>query len=142
MTELVDRIARAAENAVATCDARDSGQLDYSEASLAVVEEMLAEAGQWLSEMTPEQVTTLVQDLGCYVLEVGRREFGGRYQWHEGRDQPVLVVGEPSFRVAIITWDKVRGRINGDTGDNIPFFYAGFAGRARQAVPSTDVLYV
>jgi hypothetical protein len=142
MDELPDQIARSAEKAVAMCDGRGGSELDYSEASLAVVEEMLAEAGQWLSEMTPGQVTTLVQDFGCYILEVGRREFGGRYQWHDGRYQPVLIVGEPAFRVAIITWDKVRGRLGGDKGDNIPFFYAGFAERARRATPGTDALYV
>jgi hypothetical protein len=142
MGELPDQIARAAGKAVAMRAGRGGGELDYTEASLAVVEEMLAEAGQWLSEMTPEQVTTLVQDVGCYILEVGRREFGGRYQWHDGRDQPVLVVGEPAFRVALIAWDKVRGRLGGDAGDNVPFFYAGFAARARQAAPGTDALYV
>jgi hypothetical protein len=140
--ELPDQIATAAEKAVAMCEGRGGGELDDSEASLAVVEDMLAEAGQWLSEMTPDQVTTLVQDFGGYVLEVGRRAFGGRYQWHDGRDQPVLVVGEPAFRVAVLTWDKVRGRLGGDAGDNIPFFYAGFAERARAAVPGTDVLCV
>ena len=142
MGELSDQIAAGAEKAVAMCQGRGGGAMDYSEASLSVVEDMLAEAGQWLSEMTPDQVTTLVQDFGCYVLEVGRREFGGRYQWHDGRDQPVLVVGEPAFRVAMLTWDKVQGRLCGDAGDNIPFHYAGFAGRSRHAVPGTDALYV
>jgi len=141
MDELPDQIARSAEKAVAMCAGR-GGDLDYSEASIAIVEEMVAEAGEWLAELTPGQVTTLVQDFGCYILEVGRREFGGRYQWHDGRDQPVLVVGEPGFRVAIITWDKVRGRLSGDVGDNLPFFYAGFAERARRAAPGTDTLYV
>jgi hypothetical protein len=140
--ELSDQITRAAEKAVARCEGRGNGKLDYSETSLALVEEMLAEAAQWLSKLIPEQVASLVQDFGCYILEVGRREFGGRFMWHEGRDQPVLVVGEPAFRVAMITWDKVRGRLGGDKGDNIPFFYAGFAGRVRQSVPGTDALYV
>jgi hypothetical protein len=141
MAELSDQIVRSARKAVVMSEDR-GGILDYSEASLAVVEEMLDEAGRWLTGLTPDQISTLVEDLGCYILEVGRREFGGRYQWHDGRDQPVLVVGEPAFRVALITWDRVRGRLGGDAGDNIPFFYAGFAGRARQAVPGTDALYV
>ena len=142
MDEHPDEIARCAENAVAMCKGRSGRELDYSEARLEVFEDMLAEAAQWGSDMTREQITTLVQDFGCYVLEVGRRQFGGRFLWHDGRDQPVLVVGEPTFRVAIIAWDKVRGRLGGDEGDNIPFFYAGFAERARQAVPGTDALYV
>ena len=142
MDDLPDQIARAAEKVVAMCEGRGGGKLDYSEASLELVEEMVVETGEWLSEMTSEQVTTLVQDFGCYILEVGRREFGGRFQWHDGRDQPVLVVGEPAFRVAIVTWDKVRGRLGGDEGDNIQFFYAGFAERARRAGPGSDALYV
>jgi hypothetical protein len=43
-----------------------------------------------------------------------------------------LVVGEPAFRVAIMTWDKVRGQLSGDPADNIPFFYTGFAERVRR----------
>jgi hypothetical protein len=142
MDELSKDIGRSAQNAVIMCESRDGGRLDYSEASLDVVEEMLAETSDWVAELTPGQLSTIVQGFGCYVLEVGRREFGGRYQWHEERDQPVLVVGEPAFRVAMLTWDKVRGRIGGDAGDHIPFFYAGFAERARHAAPGTDALYV
>src|SRR5262245_52580541 len=142
MDELPDQIARSATKAVAMSGGRPGGELDYTEASLTVVEEMLGEAGQWLSELTPEQFTTLAQDFGCYILEVGRRQFGGHYEWHDGQDQPVLVVGEPTFRVALITWDKVRGRLGGDAADNIPFFYSGFAEQARRATPGSDALYV
>ena len=142
MAELLDQITRAAGKAVAMSEDRGGGQLDYSEASLTVVEELVIEAGRWLAEMTPEQVSTAVEDFGCYVLEVARREFGGRYQWYDGRHQPVLVVGEPTFHVAMMTWDKVRGRLGGDAADNLAFFYAGFAERARQAVPGTRALYV
>lgn len=46
------------------------------------------------------------------------------------------------WTVAIIAWDKVRGRVGGDEGDNIPFFYPGFADRARKAKPGDDALYV
>lgn len=103
---------------------------------------MLAEASQFVPDMPSEQVDGLVQMFGCYVLEVARREFGGRYCRHDDRDQPVLVVGEPAYRVAMITFVKVRGRLSGDEGDNIPFFYQGFAGRARSAEPGTDALYI
>jgi hypothetical protein len=142
VTEFFEQIASAADNAVEMSKGRGGGELDYSAASLGVVEEMLAESAEWRSELTPGQVMTLVKDFGSYILEVGRREFGGRYLWHEERDQPVLVVGEPAFRVAMLTWDKVRGRLDGDTADNIPFFYAGFSERVRAAVPGTDALYV
>jgi hypothetical protein len=44
--------------------------------------------------------------------------------------------------VALLTWDQVRGRLSGDLSCNIPFLYAGFAERARQAKPGSDALYV
>ncbi|MBY0461391.1 MAG: hypothetical protein K2V38_29085 [Gemmataceae bacterium] len=141
MAEIAEEIARAAESAVSLCRTM-TGELDYSEGSLAVVEEFLAEAAGFVTELDSDQVVGLIQDFGCYILEVGRREFGGVYQWHGDRDQPVLVVGAPAFRVAMLAWDKVRGRLGGDKGDNIPFFYAGFAERARLAEPGTDALYV
>lgn len=142
MEELVQDIADAAAKAVEMCESEDGSELDYSETSLTVIEDLLAEAADWAAEMTPDQLRTLSQNFGCYILEVARRQFGGRYLWFDQRDQPVLVVGEPAFRVALLTWDKVQGRLSGDEGDNIPFFYAGFAERARLANPGDDVLYV
>ncbi len=143
MNDFAQYVAQAAEDAVAACEYFRGSPLDYSEASLALVEETLAEAAGWDDdELTPEQLQNFARSLGCYVLEVARREFGGRYCWFEQRDAPVLVVGEPAFRVALLTWDQVRGRLSGDSGCNIPFLYAGFADRIRRAEPGTDVLYV
>ena len=142
MGDVTEQISRAAQDAVRTSVARGKGSLDYSEGSLTMAEELLAEAAVWIAELTPGQLSTLIQNFGCYVLEVGRWEFGGRYYWHDNRSQPVLVVGEPDFRVAILAWDRVRCRLHGDASNNIPFFYAGFAARARQAAPGVDVLYV
>jgi hypothetical protein len=142
MDKLANEVALAAARAVSISKDRNGTPLDFSEASLALVEEMLEECSAAVDEMTPKQLEMLVEDFGCYILEVGRKEFGGRYYWFDQREQPVLVVGEPAFRVAMITWDKVRGRLKGDKADNIPFFYAGFAQRARQAKPGDDALYV
>lgn len=116
--------------------------LDYSEASLSALEELLAEAGGHGSELPPQTVHALIQIAGSYILEVAFRAHGGAFYWHDGRDQPVLVVGEPTYRVAIMTFDKVRGRISGDEADNIEFFYEGFVGRLGTAVAGDDVLYV
>jgi hypothetical protein len=140
--ELAQDIAQAAEDAVAACEYLCGSPPDYSEASLAAVEEALGQAKDWDKEMPPEEFENVARAFGCYVLEVARRQFGGRYCWFEQRDAPVLVVGEPVFRVALLTWDHVRGRLSGDVACNIPFLYAGFAERARQAEPGTDALYV
>jgi hypothetical protein len=142
MDDLTQNIAEAAEDAVAVCEHLRGEPLDYSEASLAAVEETLAEAAGWDGELTPEQLRNFAQSFGCYVLEVARRKFSGRYCWFERRDAPVLVVGEPAFRVALLTWDQVRGRLSGDRDCNISFLYAGFAERVRRAEPGTDALYV
>jgi hypothetical protein len=142
MDDLAHDIAEAAEDAVAVCEHLRGEPPDSSEASLQAVEEALAEAAGWEDELTPEQLQNFARSFGCYVLEVARRAFGGRYCWFEQRDAPVLVVGEPAFRVALLTWDQVRGRLAGDPGCNIPFLYAGFAERVRRAEPGTDALYV
>ena len=131
-----------AADAIETGRASDATKLDYLEASLEVVEDILSDAAGYASDLTPDQIMILAQNFGCYILEVGRREFGGRYCWFDQRDQPVLVVGEPEYRVALLAWERVKGRLTGDEGDNIPFFYAGFAERARRAEPGSDALYV
>ena len=73
---------------------------------------------------------------------VAHRKHGGKFLRHGQREEPVLVVGEPKFHVALMAFDKVRGRIAGVRGDNIRFFYEGFAARVKSAVPGTKVLYV
>ena len=135
-----NQIQENAESAVKQLQARAGGKLDYSPGSLAVVEEMLGEAAT--QQLKPESREALIELLGCYILEVGMREHGGKYAYFEARKQPVLVVGEPSFHVAMVTFDKVRGRLSGDLGDNIPFFYEGFSERVRNATPGTSALYV
>jgi hypothetical protein len=140
--EFTQQVVDAAQKAVDLCEVRRGGKLDFTEASLSIVEEMLAEAAHYAADLPPGHLTGLAQQFGSYILEVGRREFGGHYLWHDEREQPVLVVGEPKFRIALIAWDRVRGRVGGDEGDSIPFFYAGFAGRARKSKPGDDALYV
>lgn len=135
-------VQRAAASIVEACRNRAPDRLDYSEDSLAVVEELLAEASEFAGDMSEEQLDNLAQKFGCYILEVARRTCGGRYLWHPDRDAPVLVVGEPRFRVAMLTWDKTKSRLLGDEADNIPFFYAGFAGQVRSATDGFDTLYV
>lgn len=141
--QLANSISHSAAKLVELCEECGTGDvLDFSCESLTIVETMAEEAAQWRSTLSPEQLTNLAQNIGCYLLEVGRREFGGNYLWHDPREQPMLVVGEPTYHVALMTWDKARGRLGGDRADNLPFFYDGFAARVRQAVPGTRALCV
>lgn len=64
---------------VEACQNRAHGRLDYSEDSLAVIEELLDEASAFTGDMSEEQLDDLAQQFGCYILEVGRRTCGGRY---------------------------------------------------------------
>jgi hypothetical protein len=116
--------------------------LDYTEASIPVVEEALQEVSVYLAEIPEAAQRLTAERFGCYLLVVGYRTFGGRTLWHEEREQPVLVVGEPDCRIAMVTWDKVLGRLRGDKADDIAFFWDGFAERARQREPGLDVLFV
>jgi hypothetical protein len=142
MNEVLDQVVTAAERAVASLQARANGRLDYSVASLEAIDEMLAEASAYVAELDEDVVTGLVQQVGCYVLEVARRAYGGTYYWHPEGEQPVLVVGEPEAHVAIMTWSKVVGRLTGDVGDDIPFFFAGFAAKAVEPEAGSSVLFV
>jgi hypothetical protein len=139
---LADQIRQKAELAVSQFQKRASANLDYSEKSLAKMEELLSEAAEYKNQMQEPEVKALVELMGSYILEVAFRKYGGKYFWHEGRNQPVLVVGQPKFKVGIMTFDKVKGRLSGDKGDNIVFFYEGFAASLKNASPGMDVLYV
>jgi hypothetical protein len=131
MTKLGREIKISAERVVGMAKSRGLAGLDYSERSLETVEEMLAEASAYFDEMTGDQRECLAQDFGCYILEVARQTYGGRYTWWEEHQEPVLVHGEPEFHLAIAAWDKVRRRLSGDLSNNIPFFFQGFSERAK-----------
>ena len=142
MNAILEEVTTAAERAVVSLQARAGGRLDFSAESLGAVDEMLVEASAYVAELDEAVVTGLVQQLGCYVLEVGRRAFGGEYYWHEEGEQPILVVGEPAAHVALMTWSRTVGRLTGDQGDDIVFFFSGFAEKARQPEPGSNVLFL
>ena len=88
MNAIQDEVTTAAERAVTSLQARADGRLDYSPASLAAVDEMLVEVSGYAAELDEAVVTGLVQQLGCYVLEVARRAYGGTYYWHDEGSNP------------------------------------------------------
>jgi len=142
MTTVLQDVVGTAKRAVDTFHDRSGGGLDFSESSLSIVEEMLAEASDYISEMRQSEISSLVQLLGCYILEVARTTYGGEYAWLDEEKGPVLIVGEPATHIAIATWAKVRGRVSGDPADNIPFFYQGFAEMAKAMPTGQRTLFV
>jgi len=142
MNAIQEEVTSAAERAVASLQARAGGRLDYSAASLAAVDEMLVEVSGYVADLDEAVVTGLVQQLGCYVLEVARRAYGGTYYWHDEGQQPVLVVGEPDAHIALLTWSKVTGRLTGDVGDDIAYFFQGFAEKAALPEAGSSVMFL
>jgi len=142
MADLTTDITKTAAGMIGAYEQWAKGRLDYSVASLVVVDELLDRLAEYVPEMTPEQVQVIASDFGCYALEVARKANGGVFRWFESRRQPVLVVGEPDFKVAIATWDVAKARARGDTGASISFLYEGFGGRVKSARPGEDALYV
>ena len=141
MNDIKSEVARLASSAVEMLQER-APNLDFSQKSLSQIEEVLEEASNYADELPDQHVSTLAQQVGCYILEVAHRQFGGNFFWHDQLNQPVLVVGEPEKHIALATWDKVRGRISGDPADNIPFFYDGFEERVKTSMPGTKALYL
>lgn len=141
MDDLFQQVVDKAERAVAQLSDQSNAALDYSESSLSAVETMLTEAAGLTGQMPDGQIDGLVRILGSYVLEVGRREFGGKYYWFEEREQPVLVIGEPDYKIAVLAFDKVRGRLFRDQAETLPYFYQRFAESVRTADSGIDVLY-
>lgn len=142
MTTVLLDVVNTAKRAIDAFHERSNGGLDFSEASLSIVEEMLAEASSHAEEMPQSQISGLVQLFGCYILEVARTQYGGEYAWLDDTQGPVLVVGEPETHIAIATWAKVRGRLRGDPADNIPFFFQGFSDMARTPAPGKRMLFI
>jgi len=142
MDALLQEVRSAAERAISLSQSRPDTTLDYSASSFVLVEKMLAEAHEYVEALSALELDDLVRSIGCYLLESARRAMGGEYKWFQDREQPVLIVGEPKFHVALATWGKVRGRVMGDPGDNIPFHMSGFWDRATAALPGDRVLFI
>lgn len=106
--------------------------LDYTVESLQLVDEALEEASDFYDEMNEQQQNNLIGSAGSYIFEVARRNFGGKYYWHDQLNQPILVTGQPEFEVSIIAYDKVKGRLENGKEDNIPFYFAGYVERAKE----------
>jgi hypothetical protein len=140
MSTLTSEIERFAAMAVEMSRESPRPVLDYSEASVPVLEEMAGEAAGHRGELNDDQRHGLVRAFGCYLLEVARRTYGGAYQWHEASSQPVLVFGEPACHIALFAWDRVAARIAGGPADSVALHYDEFAAHARSPEPGERLL--
>lgn len=142
MTSLAEYIADSVKDLHGFMGPDVGRQLDLSENSLILVEDILTDLVGRFGAYDVDQRQRIVELFGCYILEVGRSAFGGSYVWHPDQKAPILIIGDIDKHVGMLTWPKVAGRLTGDVGDNIPFFYEGFAERAKGPAPDASVLYV
>lgn len=109
--------------------------LDFSSDTLDVVDDIL-ETFRAQDGPLPEPLLWMVS---CYVLEVARREYGGRYLSGPESDPVVLVMGEPEVQIGIMVFSKVRGRIANGEEDSITFFYDGIEPAIARGLDATIV---
>jgi hypothetical protein len=100
--------------------------LDFSVDSLTIIDKLLEEASDFYEEMGETQQKNLVETVGAYIFEVAKRNYGGTYFWYDHLNQPILVTGEPIFKMSLLAFEKVKGRLKNGYEDNIPFFFAGY----------------
>lgn len=137
--DFCEEVAADADKFVQYAEQKGGWLLDYSENSIEMVETVIGVLSRDYDRLSSEERSSIVHDCGSYVLEVGRRQFGGRYKFYTERGQVILVVGEPEFSAAFLAHGKVEGRLRGDPEENLPFHYRGL----REAVAlKQSVLYV
>lgn len=102
----------------------DKGNFNFSVDSLRNVDDILEELRDF--ELDDDILDSASSMAGCYIFEVARRNYGGKYYWVQERDQPVLVTGEPEFSVSIFAFEKVRSRLQNGKEDEIPYYFDGY----------------
>jgi hypothetical protein len=140
--EFIAAATANAERFVQSAAGRSGNQLDYSEQSLEILDELLGEVAAFRNEMDAALISDLTAQAGSYIFEVARRTYGGTYFWYDALDQPILVTGLPDFEISLVAIDKVRMRIENGDAENIPFFFQGYADRVKQAKPGDKSMVV
>ncbi|MDF3837572.1 hypothetical protein P3W85_32175 [Cupriavidus basilensis] len=90
MSELQEEVQRLAAKALADFNDRAQGRLDFSEESLQVVEEMLAEASEYRDDLPSEAVEGLVTRLGCYTWKSVASSLEARIHGSKNEISPCL----------------------------------------------------
>ena len=105
---------------------KDFPGLDFSINSLLLIDSFLEQTSKFYSTIEKDQIQAIISKTGCYIFEVARQNFGGKYFWYDKLNQPILVTGQPEFEMSLLTFEKVKGRLKNGIEDNIPFFFEGF----------------
>lgn len=104
----------------------DVASLDFSVDSLQLLDKIIEDNTTFYKQADKETQRIMIVKIGAYIFEVARLNFGGRYCWYGDLSQPILVTGEPEFKMALLAFDKTKGRFEKGAEDNIPFFFEGY----------------
>ena len=105
---------------------KDDASLDFSVNSLSEVDQIIEESIEFYKKADNETKRKMIIKIGSYIFEVARHNYGGQYYWYDQLDQPILVTGQPEFEMSLLAYEKVKGRFENGSSDNIPFFFDGF----------------
>jgi hypothetical protein len=114
--------------------------LDYSQQSLIVLDRLLDDYSQQWKDLSSEKKNEVVTNASSYILWVACRQYGGNFYWSEEEQQPVLVIGEPDYRVATMPQNKVSSRIEQGDSHNIIIYYRKIAESIQQATNNSNIL--
>ena len=140
LTKLVIDSSRFAVNGLTPPTSRK--KLDFTFESIAVLDDVIDIASDFIGDMGDKKTKLMVRDYGCYMLEVVRNNFGGEYTIFEGKDLPVLIVGAPESEITISPFDKVRGKLGGDLADDLIFFMEGVKQTLETMKPGQKSLHI
>src|SRR5215203_2874305 len=85
--QFIDDSISNAERFVQSFNEKYDGAFDYSENSLEALDELIESFADFADEIDEEMKSDLIAQAGSYILEVARRNFGGRYFWYDQLDQ-------------------------------------------------------
>lgn len=114
--------------------------LDYSVQSINVLDRLLCDITPNWGEMSADIKHEVITNASSYVLWVIKQQCGGSFYWSEQRLQPVLVIGEPNYRVALMAQDRVKNKVEKTDAPGIILLYRQVMDELQAAVSTTDIL--
>lgn len=122
---LAEQMAADAADAVQLADSHFDESLDFSEASVSVIERMVEDVEYSLPEgRSPGNISLLCRLWGAYIGEVFRRNLGG--EWLKWKDQYGEAIAFKCNNVTVFPHDKVRKRFAQGTEHHLAAYYKTF----------------
>lgn len=129
--EFVERVTAAAEDFRGAAQA--NGSLDFSAASVATLDEILARVRAGELELTPMQRV----GAAAYLYETLRRAHGGLYEVCDNDDPVVLVAGEGDAEVCLCAISRVDRYLGGSASEPVGAALSRFEAALAAGRPET-----